>query len=103
MLVVRSRNGVAVRLTEDRWRHIIHRHPEMVEQREPVLETMTDPELIQEGDYGALLAIRLFPKTPLTKKYLVVVYRELRREDGFIVTAYFTSRPSHERITLWKR
>lgn len=36
--------------------------------RELVLETVTDPELAQEGDYGALLAIRLFPRTPLTKK-----------------------------------
>jgi len=47
----------------------------MVEQREPLLETVTDPELMQEGDYGVLMAIRLFPRTPLTKKYLVVVYR----------------------------
>lgn len=40
MLIVRSRNGVPVRLTEERWRHIVDRHPEMDGQREKVLETL---------------------------------------------------------------
>ncbi len=103
MLIVHSRNGVPVRLTEERWQHIIHRHPEMAEQRERVLKTLAEPELVQQGDYGELLAIRFYAQTPLTGKYLVVVYRESSSEDGFILTAYFTSRPSTKRTTLWKR
>jgi hypothetical protein len=103
MLIICSQNGVPVRLTTERWQHIMQRHPEMAEQRERVLETVTEPDLIQQGDYGELLAIRFCPQTPLTSKYLVVVYREVNRNDGFILTAYFTSRPSGKRITLWKR
>jgi len=103
MLIVPSQNGVLVRLTTERWQHITYRHPEMAEQRERVLETLADPELIQQGDYGVLLAIRFYVETPLTSKYLVVVYRETDRNDGFILTAYFTSRPSANRVTLWKR
>lgn len=80
----------------------MHRHPEMAEQREQVLETVTEPDLIQQGDYGELLAIRFYSQTPLTSKYLVVVYREVNHNDGFILTAYLTSRPSGKRITLWK-
>lgn len=53
MLIVYSQNGVSVRLTAERWQHIMHRHPEMVEQRERVLETLAEPELIQAGDYVA--------------------------------------------------
>ncbi len=102
MLIVYSRNGVPVRLTAERWQHITHRHPEMVEQRERVLETLAEPELIQEGDYGELLALRLYTETPRTTKYLVVVYREIEQRDGFIVTAYFTIRPSSKRVILWK-
>lgn len=103
MLIVHSHNGVPVRLTTERWQHVTRRHPEMAEQRERVLETLAEPELIQQGDYDELLAIRFYAGTPLTSKYLVVVYREIDPKDGFIVTAYFTSRPSSKRAILWKR
>lgn len=102
MLIVQSQNGVPVRLTAERWQHITRRHPEMVEQRERVLETLAEPELIQQGDYGELLAIRFYGETPLTSKYLVIVYRELDQKDGFILTAYFTNHPSNKRVVLWK-
>ena len=103
MLIVRSRNGVPVRLTEERWQHIIRRHTEMGDQRERVLETVAEPDMIQQGDFGELLAVHFYPETPLTSKYLVVAYREIGSEDGFILTAYLTSRPSARRITIWKR
>jgi hypothetical protein len=65
--------------------------------------TVTSPELIQEGDFAELLAIRLYPKTPLTRKFMVVAYRETSAEDGFIMTAYFASRPSARRKVLWRQ
>lgn len=103
MLIVHSHNGVPVRLTEERWQHIVRRHPEMDTQRERILETLADPDMIQQGDFGELLAVRFYPKTPLTRKFLVVAYREIGTEDGFILTAYLTSRPSARRVTIWKR
>ena len=42
-------------------------------------------------------------ETPLTRKYLVVVYRETSSEDGFVLTAYLASQLSARRGTLWKR
>ena len=54
-------------------------------------------------DFGELLAIRPSAETPLGAKYVVVVYREISAEDGFILTAYLTRRPSSRRETLWKR
>ncbi|MCS7311014.1 MAG: hypothetical protein NZ741_12425 [Armatimonadetes bacterium] len=98
-----SRNGVPIRLTAERWQHITSRHPEMQNQEEKVLQTVSDPDMVQTGDFGELLAIRFFPTTPLTSKYLVVIYREEHAEDGFVITAYFTSRPSGRRQVLWKR
>jgi hypothetical protein len=103
MLIVHSHNGVPTRLTEERWRHIIQRHPDMATQRERVLETLTEPDMIQEGDFGTLLAVRLYPQTPLTRKYLVVVYRESSTADGFVLTAYLASQLSARRGMLWKR
>lgn len=69
MLIVRSRNGVPVRLTEERWQHIVHRHPEMNNQCERVLETVAEPDMIQQGDFGELLAVRFYPETPLTRNF----------------------------------
>jgi hypothetical protein len=90
-------------LTQERWEHILRRHPEMVNQKDRVLETLSDPDLIQQGDLDTLLAIRFYAKSPLTRKHLVVVYKELNRTDGFVLTAYYTSAPSQRRVIVWKR
>lgn len=103
MLIVRSYNNIPVRLTDERWRHIVRRHPEMEGQSERVLETVTEPDLIQQGDFGELLAIRFYASTPLTSKHLVVAYREASPNDGFVLTAYLTNRPSSRRVEIWKR
>ncbi len=75
----------------------------METQQAQVLETVESPDAIHEGDFGERLAIRHYATTPLTSKYLVVAYRESSIQDGFIMTAYLTSRPSTRRIVLWKR
>jgi hypothetical protein len=46
MLVVRSRNGVPIRLTQEWWQHIVRRHTEMDDERERVLETVAEPDMI---------------------------------------------------------
>jgi len=73
------------------------------DQRERVLETVAEPDMTQQRDFGELLAVRSYPDTLLTSKFLVVPYREVSPEDGFILTAYLTSRPSARRVTIWKR
>ena len=103
MLIVNSINGVPVRLTEERWKHIINRHPEMRLQRDRVLQTIAEPDVVQEGDFGELLAIRLYSNTPLTSKFLVVAYREVASDDGFVMTAYLARRLSARRRAIWKR
>lgn len=103
MFLVHSRNNVPIRLTEERWQHVLRRHPEMVDQLERALETVAKPEMIREGDFGELLAARLYDETPLTRKFLVVVYREVASDDGFVLTAHLTSRLSARRRTIWKR
>lgn len=102
MLIVRSRGGVPVRLTDERWNHIATRHPEVSGWRERVLETVSEPDIIQQGDYEELLAIREYAELPLGR-YVVVVYRETGPDDGFVLTAYVASRVSVKRRVIWKR
>ena len=101
MILIRSIENNAIRLTQERLEHILLGHPEMEGQTDKIVDTVQQPDFIQQGDQGTKLAIRLFSKTPLSQKYLVVVYREL--PDGFVITAYFTSKPAQWRTTLWKR
>ncbi len=102
MIVVLSLNSVPIRLTQERWRHILRRHPELQSQKEKVLETLSSPDAVHLGDFDTLLAAKHCSRTPLTEKFLVVVYKELGRADGFILTAYFTTELSRRRQTLWK-
>lgn len=103
MLITRSIDGVLVRLTEERWRHIINRHLEMKGQKAKVLETVNRPDCVQKGDFGTKIAVKFYTGTPLTDKYLVVVYRETSPPDGFIVTAFFAAEPAKWREVLWQR
>jgi len=42
-----------------------------------ILETIESPDLIFAGDFGELIATRLFEKTPVTfNKYLIAVEKE---------------------------
>jgi hypothetical protein len=102
VLVINSQSGVPVRLTEERWNHIVSRHPEMLDCREEVLETLADPDMVQQGDFGELLAVREYDELKLGR-FVVVVYRETCPDDGFVLTAYLAGRPSLRRRIIWKR
>ncbi len=102
MIIVKSKNNIPIRLTAERWKHIIMRHPEMENQKDYVLETIADPHMIQQGDFGELIAIRFYQKSPLTSKYLVTIYKE-GEADGFVITAYYAAKPSGRRQIVWKQ
>jgi hypothetical protein len=62
MWIVYSRRGVPIRLTGERWQHILERHPEMAGFQEQVLETVSELDLIQEGDYGEFRRFGFIPR-----------------------------------------
>jgi hypothetical protein len=63
-----------------------------------VLETVENPESVVRGNKGTLKATKNISK----RKWLVVIYRELSKEDGFIITAYFLSKRPKGKI-IWRR
>jgi len=103
MKIIKSMGGVPIRLTPERLEHIERRHPEMAGEENRVLETVSSPDFNQEGDGDTLIAVRHYEKTPLTEKYCCVVYCELNENDGFIITAYFSTRPASWRNVVWKQ
>jgi len=97
---VYSKNGVPIRLTDERWAHITEEHSELAGLQPEIVATVADPTVIFAGNQGELLAVREIEPG----KYLVVVYRE-SPQDGFIITAFLT-RKGHtlrRRQQLWPR
>ena len=93
-----SKNGVPIRLTEERWFHIVENHDDMAGYYDTVLDAVEDPDLILPGYRGVLIAVKELAR----RRYLAVVYRELSKNDGFVITAYITSKVRKRPVT-WRR
>ena len=98
MDIVISVEGVPIRLTHERWFHIVENHDDMSGYYEDVLSLVENPDFILRGYRGSLVAARHYGR----QRYLMVVYRQVSLEDGFIITAYFT-RKVDRRKAIWKK
>ena len=98
MDITQSLDGVPIRLTAERWLHIVENHDEVAGYYEEVLDTVASPEVMMAGYGGSLIAVRSFGR----QRHLCVVYRQLSRSDGFIITAYF-SRKVERKKAIWRR
>ena len=91
-----SINQVPIRLTEERWQHIIRNKPYMEAYRDRILESIERPDWILRGYSGALVAVSSLGR----HAYLHTVYKESHREDGFVITA-FIARDLKRRTVIW--
>ncbi len=93
-----SVNGVPIRLTYERWYHIVESHDELASLFHDVLDAIETPNFVARGNRGTLKAVRSLGK----RKWLVVVYRERSLEDGFVITAYLLdTKPKGD--VIWRR
>ncbi len=97
MEIAYSVNGVPIRLTYERWFHITENHDDLASYYFEVLETVEKPEFIIRGNKGSLKAAKNMGRD----KWLVVVYRELSKEDGFVITAYFPDNKP-KGVPIWR-
>ncbi len=96
-----SINNVPIRLTAERWYHIVENHDEIAGYYDYVLNTVESPDYVIKGYGDALIALR---KQNEKNRYLVVIYKEVSDKDGFIITAYFTSKINLEReVIIWQQ
>jgi hypothetical protein len=87
----RSKNNAQIRMTEERWLHIITSHIEMNGNLPELIKTVEDPDVITNGVSDELRGIRFFLETHLGPKHRMVAYKEEANNAGFIITAYKTS------------
>lgn len=84
-----SKNNVPIRLTNERWEHITLNHQEIATgDFNRFMRVISNPDFILKGDKGELLAIQ---KGSGKKLWIVVPYKEVSQDDGFVLTVYFTS------------
>jgi hypothetical protein len=91
-----SVNGVAIRLTAERWAHIVEARDELAGRMDEVLAAIESPDWVTRGYHGALVAW----KGRGRKRYIAVIYREMSRRNGFVITAFLTSKP-RKKDRIW--
>ena len=92
-----------IRLTAESWAHIVEAHDYMAGNQDLVFETVENPDIIVEAEKEEMIALRHYDKTSISTKTMVVIYKE-QKVDGFIITAFMTSRPDkiQRKEVLWK-
>jgi len=102
--VVTSKNNVVIRLSAERWSHIVEAHDYMAGNQDLVFETIENPDFISHGGKDELIAVKHYKKTSISEKNMVVVYKE-ETDKGFVITAFMTSKPDKifKRGATWKK
>ena len=90
--------NVPIRLPYERWYHITENHDDLSGYFFEVLEAVEKPEFICMGNKGTLKAVKNMGKN----KWLVVVYREISKSDGFIITAYILDEKPKGKV-IWQQ
>jgi hypothetical protein len=97
-----SVNNIPIRLPDERWSHIVENHNDVAGYYYDVLEAVTNPTWILEGDEDELWAVKLISK----RKAFLVIYKESKEhKDGFIITAFITTkiRKLLKRKIIWQQ
>ena len=99
--IAESKNRVPIRLTEERWYHIVEHHEDLAGHAREILDTVENPDFIVRGWTDEYIAVREVQKG----RHLVVAYKEISKDDGFIITAYFTKRLARlqRREVVWRK
>jgi len=98
MDVAYSVNRVPIRLMDERLSDIINARDELIGYYDDCLRTVEDPDFILRGRHGSLRAVKSFGRN----RFLIVIYKETSRSDGFVITAYFVRRVNRGDI-IWRR
>ena len=90
--------GQFIRLTEERWQHIIDRHPEIKKHLSKIQSTIQNPDIIVKNRYHQ--SERYYHKYfERLQNHLIVV---IEYKKNFIITA-FISRKIKKGEVLWKK
>jgi hypothetical protein len=96
--------GHEIRLTAERWAHIVESHDYMAGNYDLLLETLISPDQVVQSPECEHYALRNYSSTSLGPKTCVVIYRD--DDNGFVITSLLTSKPQQfvkRGVTVWKQ
>ena len=107
--VVTSANNVPIRLTEERWFHIMEYHRELEAFQPEILLAIANSDRLYfsppslEPNFAAVKVFARLVEFGLARN-LVVHYKEVSPSNGFILTALVMSdKRLNRRFKLWRR
>ena len=95
IFVIKDANGKHIRLSKERWAHITQEHQD-IKGVEDIKEVLLQPTVIRPSDSDPDHVKWFYKFDKEEKLYLLVSVKYLNGE-GFIITAYYTTR------IKWKR
>jgi hypothetical protein len=98
------KTGKEIRLTAERWSHIVESHDYMAGNQDLVFETIEDPDIMVSPGDNEFIAIKHYAKTSISEKHVVIIYKEDEKE-GFVITAFMTSKAEKifKKGSVWKK
>ncbi len=99
MKTINSINKIPIRIPDERWIHILENHDDLSGYIDDILDVIEFPDYVIKGYKEAKIALRIIR----SDKFLAAVYKETSITDGFLITAYFTSKINLENEEiLWQ-
>jgi hypothetical protein len=99
-MIVAAFDGAEVTLSEERWGHIVFRHPELEDKAKLVLSAVSGPDEAYVDASGTVHALK---RASSVSDFLVVIY-SVEGGRGYIRTAYYTSsRRKARRYRLFRK
>ena len=98
VFIKKEKFGQLIRLTEERWQHIIERHPEVEGHLAKIQSTIQNPDIIVKNQYNKNERYYHRYFKSLTN-YLVIV---IEYKKNFIITAFISRKVKRGEI-LWSK
>lgn len=94
--------NITIRLTEERWNHIVEAHPELKKFKGYIITTVKTPDSLFFNEFtGQYIFIKEFVKF-ITENLIAYVQKE--DDEGFVVTSHPISKKRIARkIKKWKK
>ncbi len=92
-----SFSSAMIRLTQERWNHIINRHPELEEYESLIKNCLKEPDEVFSDNNKDYIVAKNCQKEDFITDWLVIYIRMVNGEDGFIKTLHGSSEKKFKR------
>ena len=88
-----DRHGRKIHLSMERWKHIIHDHPEMLTKLEEIKDIVRNPLIIKESkdDESVNHYYKYFKNLKQKARYLLVSVKYLNKH-GYVITSFYVDK-----------